>query len=312
MTSLSHLNVFVFGAGAVGSVHAYIFQRAGARVTIAARSNARIAREQGLDFKSEKYGDSVVKFDQVVESPSDESLKAQTFDFVVMCNKAIQMTPSASEQIAPVVSSRTTIVIIQNGVGNADQFRERFPENVIISAVTWVNAAQPKTGMIVHKSNEKMEIGVEWSNKLDKQLQQDRLNEFVGMLDKAGSEYLAVDNIQQWRWKDFLSSSPAAESTARALCQEMALIARTLGHQVDDEYLESLLTRPDLRHGGIISSMYTDAVHQRPMEVEVILQAPLRYAKQLGLQTPVLETCVAIMTALDVRFQRQQQQQQTK
>ncbi|KAK4047561.1 hypothetical protein OIV83_005348 [Microbotryomycetes sp. JL201] len=308
MTSNVPLNVFVFGAGAVGSVHAYIFQKAGARVTIAARSNAKVAKEHGLDFQSEKYGNSVVKFDQVVESPADDILKGQTFDFVVMCNKAIQMTPSASEQIAPIVSRQTTIVIIQNGVGNADQFRERFPDNVIISAVTWVNAAQPKTGTIVHKSNEKMEIGVEWSNDLDKQTQQDRLNVFVGMLDKAGSEYLAVDNIQQWRWKDFLSSSPAAESTARALCQEMALIARTLGHEVDDDYLESLLTRPDLRQGGIISSMYTDAMNQRPMEVEVILQAPLRYAKQLGLQTPVLETCVAIMTALDIKFQKHQQQ----
>lgn len=45
------------------------------------------------------------------------------------------MTPSASEQIAPAVSKNTTIVVIQNGVGNADQFRERFPENVVLSAV---------------------------------------------------------------------------------------------------------------------------------------------------------------------------------
>ncbi|KAK4047767.1 hypothetical protein OIO90_006066 [Microbotryomycetes sp. JL221] len=282
----------------VGSVHAYILQRAGAQVTIAARSNADIARSKGLDFKSEKYGDSIVKFHQVVKTPSDSTLKDQKFDFVVMCNKAITMTPCASEQIEPVVSPDTTIVIIQNGVGNADEFSQRFPHNVIISAVTWVNAAQPTTGTIVHKYNEKMEIGVEWSDKISRDLQQQRLDEFVGLLDKAGSEYLAVDNIQQWRWKDFLESSPAAEATARALCNEMALIARTLGHEVDDEYLESLLTRNDLRQGG-------NALNQRPMEVEVILSAPLRYAKKLGLQTPVLETCVAIVTAMDKRFQRQ-------
>ena len=33
--------------------------------------------------------------------------------------------------------------------------------------------------------------------------------------------------------------------------------------------------------------MYADAKAQRPMEVEVILAAPLRYAKKLGLKTPV-------------------------
>jgi ketopantoate reductase len=45
------------------------------------------------------------------------------------------MTPTASEQVEPVVGPNTTIVIIQNGVGNADQFRERFPHNIVLSAV---------------------------------------------------------------------------------------------------------------------------------------------------------------------------------
>lgn len=49
--------------------------------------------------------------------------------------------------------------------------------------------------------------------------------------------------------------------------------------------------------------MYADAKAQRPMEVEVILAAPLRYAKKLGIKTPVLETCVAIVGAMDWRFQ---------
>lgn len=31
-------------------------------MTVAARSNADIAEKKGLDFRSEKYGDSTVKF----------------------------------------------------------------------------------------------------------------------------------------------------------------------------------------------------------------------------------------------------------
>ena len=49
--------------------------------------------------------------------------------------------------------------------------------------------------------------------------------------------------------------------------------------------------------------MYTDAMNQRPMEVDVILSAPLRYARELGIDTPVLETCVAVVGAMDWRFQ---------
>lgn len=105
-------------------------------------------------------------------------------------------------------------------VGNADQFRERFPNNVILSAVvshsadllatygsdgklaqTWVNAAQPETGVIVHKGQEKMQIGVEWAESLARDAQQAKLEDFVALLAAGGSEYDLVPDIQQWRWK---------------------------------------------------------------------------------------------------------------
>lgn len=131
------------------------------------------------------------------------------------------MTPTASEQVEPVVGPNTTIVIIQNGVGNADQFRERFPNNIVLSAVvslprrppsrtaytnpsslqTWVNAAQPETGVIVHKGNESMQIGVEWNDSLPKEPQQAQLEAFVALLKAGRSDYEIVPDIQQWRWK---------------------------------------------------------------------------------------------------------------
>ncbi|KAM0755081.1 2-dehydropantoate 2-reductase [Meredithblackwellia eburnea MCA 4105] len=318
--------ILLFGLGAVGATHAFIFQHAGSKVTVCARSNFDVVKEKGLDFRSEKYGNIPnLKFDRVVKTPGDASIKDVKYDFIVCTNKAIYMNPSASEQIAPAVSENTTIVIVQNGVGNGDQFRERFPNNVVISAVTWVNANQPETGVIVHKGQEKMQIGVEWSDKLDRALQQKKLDDFVGILDAGKSEYELVPDIQVWRWKktiwnccwntltaatlcntkQYLESSESAEITARALIDEMALIARTLGLTIEDEYLDSLISRADLRNGGITSSMMMDAKAQRPMEVEVILGAPLRVAKKLGLKTPVLETCTAIISAMDWRFQNQ-------
>ncbi|KAI5479133.1 hypothetical protein MNV49_003993 [Pseudohyphozyma bogoriensis] len=339
--------ILLFGLGAVGATHAFIFQHAGAKVTVCARSNYSVVESkvrvrsasaafsptliafvalQGLDFRSEKYGNQPgLKFARAVKTPADESIKGVKFDYIVCCNKAIGMSPTASEQIAPAVSENTTILVIQNGVGNGDEFKERFPNNVVLSAVTWVNANQPETGVIVHKGQEKMQIGVEWSDKLDRAAQQAKLDEFLKILDAAKSEYEAVPEIQEWRWKktiwnccwntltavtlcntkQYLESSDSAYITARALVDEMALIARTLGLNIDDAYLDSLLSRPDLRNGGITSSMMMDAKAQRPMEVEVILSAPLRTAKKLGLKTPVLETCTALVSALDWRFQNQ-------
>lgn len=47
--------------------------------------------------------------------------------------------------------------------------------------------------------------------------------------------------------KEFLESSDSAYITARALVDEMAMIARALGLRIEDEYLDSLLSRKDLR-----------------------------------------------------------------
>lgn len=50
--------------------------------------------------------------------------------------------------------------------------------------------------------------------------------------------------------KKYLESSEAACVTAKALRDEMAAIARGLGHSIDDDYLDSLIERKDLRDGG--------------------------------------------------------------
>jgi len=51
----------------------------------------------------------------------------------------------------------------------------------------------------------------------------------------------------------------------------MASIARALGHEIEDEYLVSLIERDQIKN-GIYSSMCMDACWNRPMEVEVRLQ----------------------------------------
>jgi ketopantoate reductase len=68
----------------------------------------------------------------VLEAPNEST---QIFDYVVCVHKAVNQS-AAVKQIAPVVTrSKTCVVIIQNGVGNEDPFRQAFPENSILSVV---------------------------------------------------------------------------------------------------------------------------------------------------------------------------------
>lgn len=68
----------------------------------------------------------------VVRTPAEAD---ETFDYIVCVHKAIDQE-SVPDRLAPAVDeSKTTIVIIQNGVGNEQPFRRRFPGTSIISCV---------------------------------------------------------------------------------------------------------------------------------------------------------------------------------
>lgn len=57
------------------------------------------------------------------------------YDYVVCTHKAIDQN-SIPEKLSPIVDeTRTTLVIIQNGVGNEEPFRKAFPECTIITCV---------------------------------------------------------------------------------------------------------------------------------------------------------------------------------
>jgi ketopantoate reductase len=67
----------------------------------------------------------------VVSNPADA---AGHYDYVVCVNKAINQD-AVAKSLAPVVDDTTTIVLIQNGVGNEDPFRSQFPNCSILSCV---------------------------------------------------------------------------------------------------------------------------------------------------------------------------------
>lgn len=55
-------------------------------------------------------------------------------DYIVCAHKALDQEEVATH-LRPVVAKDTTIVIIQNGVGNEEPFRKEFPGNTILTCV---------------------------------------------------------------------------------------------------------------------------------------------------------------------------------
>ena len=320
------IDVLLYGLGAIGSFYAFILSVSPrVRLSVVCRSNYDAVKQHGLRIDSQNHGQHTVTPAQVLRDPAEAG---KTFDFIVCAHKAIDQE-TVPAKLAPVVGPDTVLVIIQNGVGNEDPFRATFPNNTILSCVTWVGATQTAPGVITHTKSEDMQVGLFANAALDVAVEDARLQRFASLLTDGGTVFQVVPNVQVQRWEkvvwnaawnsltsltllsthDWLASSADATPMTRALMREVIDVARACDVPLDDDLVDRLVNKI-LAMPPIGSSMRTDVENGRPLEVEVILGTPVKRATQKGLQTPVLHTLYTVMRGIDKRLRQQQQQQQ--
>ncbi|KAI6086422.1 2-dehydropantoate 2-reductase [Hypoxylon rubiginosum] len=317
--STNQVDVLLYGLGAIGSFYAFILSRSeNVRLTVVARSNYEAVRSNGLVINSQNHGQHTIHPYKVVKTAAEAQ---STFDYIVCAHKAIDQA-SVPAQIAPAVDEkRTTIVVIQNGVGNEEPFRKSFPGATILSCVTWVGASQPVPGRVEHTSSEDMQMGLFPNPAVDESLEKQRLDTFAALLKHGNTVFQVVPNIQVQRWEKvvwnaawnslttltmldthgWLSSSASATPLTRKLMTEVIDVAQACGVPIEysliDRLLEKILAMPPIG-----SSMQMDAKNGKPMEVDVILGYPVAKGKELDLAIPTIETIYVILTGMNRRF----------
>ena len=255
----------------------------------------------------------------VYQYPSQAGRK---FDYIVCAHKAIN-PGSVPPLFREVTDERTTFVIIQNGVGNENPFREAYPKCTILSCVTWVGAIQKTPGVITHAKNEDTQIGLFPNSSLDRDVEKERLDEFSALLRSGGTRLSVEENIQVQRWEKvvwnaawnplttltmvdtqtWLNSSDEANISTKRLMQEMIDVAKRCGVPLEDGLKDRLFDKV-LNMAGVYSSMYVDMREGRPMEVEIILGTALKKAREFDIDVPVLSALYSMIVAVDERLRR--------
>ncbi|KAI1493416.1 ketopantoate reductase PanE/ApbA-domain-containing protein [Biscogniauxia mediterranea] len=161
------VHVLFVGAGAVGCFYASRLHHPERNVytSLTARSNYAAIAASGVVLKTRTFGDYTFKPYAVFPSvsaavpnpsaPSPPSSASPTnpppkdgWDYIIVTTKALPDRADDAAMIAPLVTPKSCIVLIQNGVGVEEPYRKRFPHNPIVSAVTIVSAEQTEPGVI--------------------------------------------------------------------------------------------------------------------------------------------------------------------
>lgn len=134
-----------------------------------------------------------------------EAAASGEFDYVLCANKALlDAKPPLAEILAPVITSNTAIVLLQNGVGNEEPLHAAFPNTTIISAVVWTGgkALPDEDGVagVAQFARESLTIGVDYSKNLSREEEEHKLQVLCGLLADGNSDAVQTKDIQTERW----------------------------------------------------------------------------------------------------------------
>lgn len=117
----------------------------------------------------------------------------QPYDYVVVTTKALPDIVDDSELIQDAVTSdRTSIVLVQNGVGVEEPHRKRFPKTPILSAVTVVSAAQVSQGKIVQNRWTRISLGPYMSSAAEQVQENKDYKELLTASTKSTEEFVLL------------------------------------------------------------------------------------------------------------------------
>lgn len=300
----------------------------------------------GVTLQTHTFGDYVFKPYSVFPSvdaavpgaqhPSGAAVPEDGWDYVIVTTKALPDRTDDAALVAPLVSAKTCIVLIQNGVGVEGSYRARFPQNPILSAVTVISAEQIKQGTIRQNRWTRISIGpfgkglVGTSSVGEEdthdvvQRGADCLSDLAGWWTVHGKIQDVKSHteleLQTIRWHklcinsafnpsavlsgglgnaDQLKDAELREHIMAVMQEIWGAAPKVLGQSLPDDLgTPERIIKSTERNAGAKPSMLLDWEAGRPMELEVILGNPIRIAKKAGVDMPRLQSMYALLRSM--------------
>ncbi|KAJ2903517.1 6-phosphogluconate dehydrogenase C-terminal domain-like protein [Zalerion maritima] len=320
-------NVLLIGCGGIGTIGALNLEVGGkAAVTAVLRSNYEMAQEKGFHIRSCDHGlvegfrpSSILKSVPDVEK---ECLKP--FNYIVCTTKNIpDVPPALAELIRPAVTpGHSVIVLAQNGLNIEKPLISAFPDNIVLSGVSFCGSHEVESGEILHEDYDEIFIGpfhnpnVEWS------AQEAAAKHFVDIYGAGGKTkaHFTAD-VGFSRWRKLLYNAclnpicaltdldtgriqlceAGANSLVRPAMEEIRSAAAACGFDLPAELVDFMLTLDPIQMYNP-PSMQVDLRKGRFCEFENIVGEPLREGLKHGVPMPTLTVIYNMLRCVQWRM----------
>lgn len=300
------MKILVMGSGGVGGYFGGRLAGAGTDVTFVARgAHLEAMQTDGLLLDSQ-LGNLTVKPVKVLDDPA----KADKPDIIMFATKMTD-AEGAATQLKPVVGKGTLIITFQNGVEAADIVKRVLPEAHVVPGVARIASHISRPGVIEHRSQfARIEFGEPGGG------HSPQLLAFHALCKAAGIDAVLSDNIERNVWLKFgmlapfsgmtaltghtsgpIRTNPRTRAMIEAAVQEVIAVGKAEGHLKDAD-LAALMKALENNPVAMTSSMAHDRRAGKPLEVDFLSGAVVRFGEKHGVATPT-HKFIADALALD-------------
>ena len=317
------MKIAIVGCGALGSYYGAKLCRSGEEAWFLLRTDYHHVRRHGVEIRS-RDGDFHVR-PQAADRP--EIIGAADLVVIGLKTTANDQLPKL---VPPLVHSGTSVLTLQNGLGNEERLAQFVPRDQILGGLCFVCLNRIQPGVIHHIDHGRVVLG-EYGRKAN-----DRTQAIGRLFRKAEIPCDLTDDLARAHWEkltwnipfnglgvascagwaavhsgsltpgrppspclttDHLLAEPAWQELARDLITEVVRTARALGHELDDSIAETQIQRT-LTMGAYRPSTLIDFERGQELELEALFLEPLRQARAAGVPTPRLENLARILRQL--------------
>ena len=266
--------------------------------------------------------DMLSKVRKAVPNVSQEGLTP--FDFILVTTKNIpDVAPTVADIIEPAVTlGKTAIVLSQNGINIEKPILQRFPNNPVISSVSFIGATQRSLGNILHDDPDEQMIGPFDSPGVPAQVAEEAARSYVDVYNPHGKLEVVFDaNVRRIRWRKLVynaSFNPVAtifrmdtprmrmsghiiEELIRPIMKEVLAAAHADGITDFPDDLPEVVIRNDPIDTAFKPSMCQDIEKGNLFEMENIVGEPVREGESKGVPMPTLRTVYGILKGFQLK-----------
>ncbi len=312
----------MIGAGAVGGYVGARLAQHGHDVHFLARSDYAQLKSRGFSIRS-VAGDFTLAPDRF--HVYDDTANMPQVDLVIVALKSTH-NPLLPNLLPLLLRSDTTILTLQNGLGNEQFLADHFGASRIVGGIVFACINRVGPGRIDDQYRGFIRLG-----EFAAAGRSERAEQLVALFNASNIKASLVEDLRAGRWDkqvwnvpfnglsalldattDLLIADQDGERVVRAIMEEVISAARADGvdlkktpdplkkgsgvfFDVAGEKLEATRVM-----GAYVTSTQLDRRQRKPMEVEAIFGQPVHIARRNNLHLPLLELLYFSLKRLDV------------